>query len=96
MERLSIYYTDLKMQEGISMARGQRKTIEEKIAEKEKLIEALKVRLKSEQHELDLLNKEKRDEDLQTLNDVLQEAKMTALDAAGLIREYLQERKDPA
>lgn len=96
MERLSIYYTDPEIQEGIGMARGQRKTIEEKIAEKEKIIESLKIRLKSEQHELDALNKEKRDEDLQTLNDVLQEAKMTALDAAGLIREYLQERRDPA
>lgn len=96
MERLSIYYTDLEMQEGISMARGQRKTIEEKIAEKERLIESLKIRLKSEQNELDALNKEKRDEDLQTLSDVLQEAKLTALDAAGLIREYLQERRDPA
>lgn len=96
MERLSIYYTDSEIQEGISMARGQRKTIEEKIAEKEKIIESLKLRLKSEQHELDALNKEKREEDLKTLNDVLQEAKLTALDAAGLIKEYLQERKDPA
>lgn len=96
MERLSIYYTDSETQEGIGMARGQRKTIEAKIAEKERLIESLKLRLKSEQQELDALNKEKRDEELQALSDVLQEAKLTAQDAAGLIREYLQERKDPA
>ena len=43
------------------MARGQRKTVEEKIAEKEKLIQALKTRLKSEQGELDALYREKRD-----------------------------------
>ena len=32
------------------MARGQRKTIEEKIREKEELVGALKVRLKAEQN----------------------------------------------
>lgn len=78
------------------MARGQRKTIEDKIAEKEKVIESLKIRLKSEQHELEELKREKREVDLKTLNDVLQEAKMTALDAADVIREYLQEKKNPA
>lgn len=35
------------------MARGQRKSIEEKIAEKEELINAFKTRLKSEQGELE-------------------------------------------
>ncbi len=78
------------------MARGQRKTIEEKIMEKEKIIESLKTRLKSEQRELDELNKEKRELDLKTLHDVLTEAKMTALDAADVIKEYLQEKRDPA
>ena len=49
------------------MARGPRKTIEEKISEREKVIESLKARLKSEQRELDELNKEKRDQDFQAL-----------------------------
>ena len=44
------------------MARGQRKTIEEKIAEKEELILALRTRLKSEQLELETLYKEKHEE----------------------------------
>ena len=78
------------------MARGQRKTIEEKIMEKEKIIESLKTRLKSEQRELDELNKEKRELDLKTLHDLLTEDKMTALDAADVIKEYLQEKRDPA
>lgn len=78
------------------MARGQRKTIEEKIAEKEKIIESLKIRLKSEQRELEELNREKQEVDLKTLNTILQEAKMTALDAVDVIRDYLQERQDTA
>ena len=46
------------------MARGQRRTIEEKIAEKEELIASLRTRLKSEQSELDALYKEKKNRDL--------------------------------
>lgn len=78
------------------MARGQRKSIEEKIAEKENMIDSLKVRLKSEQRELEELKQEKREVDLKTLNDVLQEAKMSALDAVNVIKEYVQEKADPA
>ncbi len=78
------------------MARGQRKTIAEKIAEKEKLIESLKIRLKSEQRELEELNREKKEVDLKTLHDILQEANITALDAADIIRGHLEERQDPA
>ena len=42
------------------MARGQRKSIEEKIAAKEELIEALTTRLESEKRELEELCQEKR------------------------------------
>lgn len=75
------------------MARGQRKNIEEKIADKEKMIEALKTRIKSEQRELEELNREKREVDLKTLQEMLQEAKLSAVDAAGVIREYMENRK---
>ena len=76
------------------MARGQRKTIEEKISEKENLIESLKIRLKSEQRELEELHKEKREVDMKALQEVLEEANITAVDAADIIRGYLQERED--
>ena len=49
------------------MARGQRKAIEDKIKEKEELVSALKIRLKSEQNELDALYKEKKDRLLRQL-----------------------------
>ena len=72
------------------MARGQRKTIEEKISEKENLIESLKIRLKSEQRELEELHKEKREVDMKALHEVLEEANIAAVDAADIIRGYLQ------
>ena len=53
------------------MARGQRKTVEEKIAEKEEVILTLRTKLKSEQSELDALYKEKRDKDLEGINQLL-------------------------
>ena len=75
------------------MARGQRKTIEVKIAEKEEVIKSLKTRLKAEQRELDELYKEKRDVDLKMLHEVLAEANMSASDAADVIKGYLQNQE---
>ncbi len=76
------------------MARGQRKTIEEKIAEKEKLIQALKTRLKSEQGELDALYREKRDRDLEGLNQILSDAGMDIDEASDILQSYIQNREE--
>ena len=46
------------------MARGQRKTIEEKISAKLEMIEALGIRIESERRELDELYEEKRRREL--------------------------------
>lgn len=72
------------------MARGQRKTVEEKIAEKEELILALKTRLKSEQSELDALYKEKRDRDLEELSQLLAESGLNLEEASEILQEYVQ------
>ena len=68
------------------MARGQRRTIEEKIAEKEELIASLRTRMKSEQSELDALYKEKKNRDLDSLNQLLT---ATGLDI-GEASDYIQ------
>ena len=75
------------------MARGQRKTVEEKIAEKEKLIQALKTRLKSEQGELDALYREKRDRDLEGLNPILADAGLDIGEASDILQNYIQSRE---
>ncbi len=75
------------------MARGQRKTVEEKIAEKEKLIQALKTRLKSEQGELDALYREKRDRDLEGLNQILAGAGLDIGEASDILQSYIQSRE---
>ena len=74
------------------MARGQRKSVEEKIAEKEELILALRTRLKSEQGELDALYKEKRDRDLEGLNQIIESSGLDLNEAADALQEYIQSR----
>lgn len=76
------------------MARGQRKTVEEKIAEKEELISAFKTRIKSEQTELDALYREKREKDLEGLNQIIAESGLDLNDAAEILREYIQSHED--
>lgn len=74
------------------MARGQRKSVEEKIAEKEELILALRTRLKSEQSELEALYKEKRDRDLEGLNQIIESSGLDLNEAADVLQEYIQSR----
>ena len=76
------------------MARGQRKTIEEKIREKEELVGALKVRLKAEQNELYALCKEKRDRELEGLNQLLEDSGLNLKEASGILQEYIENHKN--
>ncbi len=55
------------------MARGQRKSIEEKIMAKEEMISALEIRLRKEKEELQEMYEEKRQRELSSLNDLLEE-----------------------
>ena len=74
------------------MARGQRRTIEEKIAEKEELIAALRTRLKSEQSELDALNREKKNRDLDSMNQLLESTGLDISEASDILQDYIQNR----
>ncbi len=75
------------------MARGQRKSIEEKIAEKEELIGALKVRLKSEQTELDGLYKEKKEKALEGLNQIIDSSGLELSEVSEVLQQYIESRK---
>lgn len=73
------------------MARGPRKTIEEKIAEKEDLIKALQTRVKSEKEELEGMYQEKREKDMARLSEVLKASGLTPDDAADILQEHLEQ-----
>ncbi len=78
------------------MARGQRKTIEEKIAAKEELIEALTTRMESEKRELEELYHEKRKKELEVVNDIITESGLEPDEVAEVLQQYLEKREEVA
>lgn len=70
------------------MARGQRKSVETKIQEKEALIAALRVRLQSEERELNDLRKEKRNMELEKITAMLEDANISVEEAQEIITQH--------
>ena len=75
------------------MARGQRKSIDEKIREKEELIGALKVRIQSEERELNDLITEKRNKEAEAITRMLAEAGISMEEAKDLIEQHVADLK---
>lgn len=78
------------------MARGQRKTIEEKIAAKQEMIEALQTRVESEKRELEELYQEKRRKELEAVSDIMEESGLGPEEVAEVLQEYLERREAAA
>ena len=74
------------------MARGPKKTIEERITAKQELISALLTRIESEKKELEAMYEEKRIKDLGTVNDLIEEAGLSAEEAKEALQQYLDLR----
>ena len=77
------------------MARGPKKTVEERIAAKQELISALLTRIESEKKELEALYEEKRVKDLGTVNDLIVEAGLSAEEAKEALKEIVDFLRDP-
>ncbi len=76
------------------MARGQRKTIEEKIAAKQELIEALFTRIESEKRELLELQKEKKIKELEAVSELIEDAGLAPEEVAQVLQEYIDNRQE--
>ncbi len=74
------------------MARGQRKTIEEKIAAKQELIEAMMIRIESEKRELNELFEEKRRKELESVGELIEESGLRPEEVKSLLRQYIEEQ----
>ncbi len=72
------------------MARGQRKTIEEKIEAKKEEIRLLKIRIEKEEDELEALMNEKKAKDIDLLYKFILKANLSAQQAAEILEEHLQ------
>lgn len=74
------------------MARGQKKTIEEKIQQKEDLIKSIETRLEHEREELEALLDEKYQQEVKILNDFLKSSGLSAQEATEALQQYLSEQ----
>lgn len=78
------------------MARGPRKSIEEKIAAKQDLIEALMTRVESEKRELEELYQEKKRKELEAVGELIQDSGLQPEEVAAVLRQYLENRTEAA
>jgi len=74
------------------MARGQRKTLEEKIIAKQELIASLQTRIESEKRELNELYEEKRKKELETVNELIEDAGLAPEEVAEVLQQYINSR----
>lgn len=74
------------------MARGQRKTLEEKIVAKQELIASLQTRIESEKRELNELYEEKRRKELETVNELIEDAGLAPEEVAEVLQQYITSR----
>lgn len=73
------------------MARGPRKTIDDKIRDKEELIESLKVRIQSENRELEALRQEKRAKEVEEIAEFLEDSGLSVEEARAILEQHIAE-----
>ena len=75
------------------MARGQKKTLDEKILAKEELISSLLTRIESEKRELAELYKAKREEELENISNLMEDCGITPEEAAQALKMYIENKE---
>lgn len=74
------------------MARGQRKTLEEKITAKQELITSLQIRIESEKRELEEMLDERRRKELEVVSDLIADAGLATEEVAAVLQQYIDSR----
>ena len=69
------------------MPRGQRKSLEEKIQAKQELINALNIRIESEERELEELYEQKRRKELEAVSDLIEDAGLAPEEVTEVLQE---------
>jgi len=75
------------------MARGQRKSIEEKIQAKQEILDALLVRVESEKRELAELMEEKRRKELEAVNDMIEDYGLAPEEVTMALQQFMEARQ---
>ena len=75
------------------MARGQRRSIDEKIQQKKEIIEKLQQRIETEQDGLNALLRQKQEEYYKNIVNILIDAEMDEYEVTEAIKEYKSNKK---
>lgn len=75
------------------MARGQRKSIEEKIAAKQEIVDALCSKLENEKKELQDLFREKRKREMDSVGVLIAESGLSPDEVGRMLKEYLDKKE---
>ena len=75
------------------MPRGQRKSLEEKIQAKQELINALNIRMESEQRELEELFEQKKRKELEAVSDIIEDAGLAPEQVTEVLQQYIESRR---
>lgn len=76
------------------MARGQRRSIEEKIQQKQEVIDALEVRIEHEREELETLINEQKQKEVEKLYDFIKTSNLGVLEATEVLQQYVEEHEE--
>lgn len=76
------------------MARGQRRSIEDKIQQKQEVIDALEVRIEHEREELEALISEQKQKEVETLYDFIKTSNLGVLEATEVLQQYVEEHEE--
>ena len=74
------------------MPRGQRKSLEEKIQAKQELINALNIRIESEERELEELFEQKRRKELEAVSNLIEDAGLAPEEVTEVLQQYIDSR----
>lgn len=75
------------------MARGVRKSIEEKIADKQEIIDALETRVLKEKEELQVLINEQRILRLESLEELIDNANLSIEEVSEILRRHIEDEE---
>lgn len=76
------------------MARGQRKSIEEKIQQKQEIIDGLETRIEHEREELEALLSEQKQKEVETLYDFIKMSHLGVNEATEILQQYVAEHEE--
>lgn len=76
------------------MARGQRKSIEAKIQQKQEVIDSLEVRLEHEREELEALLSEQKEKEVETLYDFIKASNLGVNEATEVLQQYVADHEE--